>query len=73
MACGTPVAAFPCQGPLDVVDQGITGFLEKDLNLAITKCLTLDRYDVMKASNKWSWKEAWNIFKNNLTPIRRNK
>jgi len=73
MACGTPVAAFPCQGPLDVVDQGITGFLEKDLKLAITKCLTLDRYDVMKASNKWSWKEAWNIFKNNLTPIRRNK
>jgi glycosyltransferase involved in cell wall biosynthesis len=31
MACGTPVAAYPCQGPEDVVDEGITGCMNFDL------------------------------------------
>jgi len=69
MACGTPVAAYPCQGPLEVVDHGSTGFLSNDLNLAITECLSLDRNEVICKSNKWSWESAWNIFKDNLTPL----
>ena len=69
MACGTPVAAYPCRGPEDVVDYGKTGFLSEDLNLAITNCLTLNRDDVIKHSSKWSWNEAWRIFKDNLTPV----
>ena len=69
MACGTPVAAYPCRGPEDVVDHGKTGFLSEDLNLAITKCLALNRNDVIRYSNKWSWDEAWRIFKDNLTPV----
>jgi len=66
MACGTPVAAYPTQGPLDVVEQGVTGFLHTDLNEAIKQCLKLDREKVYQASLKWSWEDAWNIFKNNL-------
>lgn len=66
MACGTPVAAYPTQGPLDVVEQGVTGFLHNDLNEAIKQCLKLDREKVYQASLKWSWEDAWNIFKNNL-------
>ena len=69
MACGTPVAAYPCQGPKEVVDQGKTGYLSEDLNLAVTKCLTLNRFDVEALSLKWSWEEAWNIFRDNLTPL----
>lgn len=68
MACGTPVAAYSVQGPRDVVDHGTTGFLRNDLKLAITECLTLNRQEVLKGSLKWSWEEAWNIFKENLTP-----
>ncbi|NBW16559.1 MAG: glycosyltransferase family 1 protein [Caulobacteraceae bacterium] len=66
MACGTPVAAYPTQGPLDVVEQGVTGFLHDDLNEAIKQCLELDREKVYQASLKWCWEDAWNIFKNNL-------
>jgi glycosyltransferase involved in cell wall biosynthesis len=66
MACGTPVAAYPVPGPLDVVDQGKTGWTIPDLKLAVDKCLELDRNSVVVASHRWSWKHAWTIFKDNL-------
>ena len=66
MACGTPVAAYPCQGPQDVVDEGITGYLNQNLTAAVTSCLQLDREAVFKGSKRWTWEQAWTIFKNNL-------
>jgi len=66
MACGTPVAAYPEPGPLDVVDIGKTGYLGEDLNYNISCCLTLDRKDVIIHSQKWSWEKAWEIFRDNM-------
>jgi glycosyltransferase involved in cell wall biosynthesis len=66
MACGTPVAAFPVQGPLDVIDQGVTGFMEKDLATAVHRCMGLNRDKVWKGSQRWSWDRAWEIFRDNL-------
>jgi len=69
MACGTPVAAYPCHGPLDVIDPGITGYMDENLKLAIDKCLELDRKNVLAGSNAWSWSSAWRIFIDNLKAI----
>ena len=66
MACGTPVAAYPCQGPEDVVDEGITGCLNNDLKQAVKDALMLDRKRVWESSGRWSWERAWEIFQNNL-------
>ena len=66
MACGTPVAAYPCQGPEDVVEQGVTGFMEENLATAVHRCLGLNRDKVLEGSQKWSWQRAWEIFRNNL-------
>jgi len=66
MACGTPVAAYPVQGPLDVVDEGITGCLNVDLKQAVTDCLFLNRTQVWEGSRRWSWERAWAIFRDNL-------
>jgi glycosyltransferase involved in cell wall biosynthesis len=66
MACGTPVAAFPCDGPMDVIDQATTGYLSEDLSGAIDQCLTLDRTRVELGSQRWSWEQAWQIFQENL-------
>ena len=66
MACGTPVAAFPVQGPSDVVEQGVTGFLEEELATAVHRCLGLSRNKVLAGSQKWSWQRAWEIFRDNL-------
>jgi glycosyltransferase involved in cell wall biosynthesis len=69
MACGTPVAAYNCQGPKDVIDQGITGFMVEEregLSVAVEKCLNINRNDIVKVSQRWNWVNAWLIFKENL-------
>jgi len=66
MACGTPVAAYPCQGPLDVVDEGITGCMNEDLKQAVKDALMLDRRKVWEGSARWTWENAWAIFRDNL-------
>jgi glycosyltransferase involved in cell wall biosynthesis len=69
MACGTPVAAFPVQGPLDVVDEGVTGCLNDDLKQAVNDAFMLDRRLVWNGSARWSWERAWEIFRDNLLPV----
>jgi glycosyltransferase involved in cell wall biosynthesis len=66
MACGTPVAAYPTQGPLDVIDNNVTGIMHDDLGTAVKKCLDLDRERVYTESLKWSWERAWEIFRDSL-------
>ena len=69
MACGTPVAAYPCQGPLDVVDEGVTGCMNDDLKQAVKDALMLDRTKVWEGSARWTWEKAWKIFRNNLVSM----
>jgi len=67
LACGTPVAAYPVPGPIDILEQGVTGYMFRgDLRTAIDGCLTLDRNEVEQASQKWSWQHCWDIFRTNL-------
>jgi glycosyltransferase involved in cell wall biosynthesis len=70
MACGTPVAAYPATGPLDVIDEGITGCLNENLKQAVTDCLFLPRQRVWDRSQRWNWDKAWEIFRDNLVPVK---
>ena len=69
MAQGTPVAAFPVQGPVDVIQQGVNGYMDWDLEAAVRECLTLDREQVKESSKQWTWEECWHIFRENLAEI----
>jgi glycosyltransferase involved in cell wall biosynthesis len=66
MSMGTPVAAYPVAGPIDVIEQDVTGFMGEDLELAILDCLLLERDEVEEHSKKWTWENCWKIFKDNL-------
>jgi glycosyltransferase involved in cell wall biosynthesis len=70
MACGTPVAAYPCQGPKDVIDEGITGYMDESLATATYRCLGLSRDRVEAGSQRWSWEYAWEIFRAHLVPVK---
>ena len=69
MACGTPIAAYPCRGPKDIVSQGLTGYMNDDLSIAVDDCLNLNRDVVLEKSKEWSWENAWRIFRNNLVKV----
>jgi glycosyltransferase involved in cell wall biosynthesis len=70
MACGTPVAAYPCQGPRDVIDEGVTGYMDESLATATYRCLGLSRDGVAVGSERWSWEYAWEIFRAHLVPVK---
>jgi glycosyltransferase involved in cell wall biosynthesis len=69
MACGLPVAAYPVQGPADVVRQGVTGVLHEDLRIAATKALELDRAACREVALGYSWEAASAQFRNNLVLV----
>jgi glycosyltransferase involved in cell wall biosynthesis len=68
MACGTPVAAFPVTGPVDVVRNGSTGILADDLRTAAIAALSLDRGIVHRHAAEFSWSTATDQFVRNLHP-----
>lgn len=70
MACGVPVAALPVPGPLDVVQPGVTGELDTDLDKAVARALRLDRVAVRAAVLARSWDVATAQFQGHLTPVR---
>jgi glycosyltransferase involved in cell wall biosynthesis len=62
MACGTPVAAYPVTGPIDVVTPGVTGVLDEDLGKAALAALALDRAECRRAAGAWTWERAVDQF-----------
>ena len=69
IASGTPVAAYPVTGPIDVVKPGITGMLDNDLRAAALAVLRLPRDVVAAHALDASWKRATAQFVDNLQPL----
>jgi glycosyltransferase involved in cell wall biosynthesis len=69
LACGTPIAGYPVTGPIDVVEQGINGYLDEDLTVAVERALECDRYVVEASSEKYNWSACTETFLNNLVQI----
>jgi glycosyltransferase involved in cell wall biosynthesis len=55
MACGTPVAAFPVEGPLDVVGDSDGGVLHEDLRTAALEALELSRNGARARALQFDW------------------
>ena len=71
LACGTPVAAFPVTGPVDVVDRaGKVGALAADLRTACLRALQADRAACRVHAECFSWQACTERFVANLVPIR---
>jgi len=70
MACGTPVAAFPVRGPIDVVKDPAAGVLDDDLGAAAIAALALDRERVQRYGRRFSWESSARQFVSRLVPTR---
>ncbi|MBI1368321.1 MAG: glycosyltransferase [Planctomycetes bacterium] len=72
MASGTPVAAYPVTGPVDVVSNGQTGVLDEDLKRAAMGALALnDRAACRRYAESLPWSRLVKQFENYLAPIQR--
>lgn len=69
MACGTPVAAYPVTGPIDVVSDSTAGALDEDLGAACLKALTLKREDAEQFAKQHSWENTAKQFEALLCPF----
>lgn len=69
MACGTPVAAYPVTGPIDVVREGINGCLDDDLASAAERALQVARDSCRDASLAYTWERATGQFLAQLAPF----
>lgn len=70
MACGVPVAAYPVEGPQDVVAHGKSGVLDEDLSRACFQALTMSREQVREHALSFSWDAATTQFLQHLHPVR---
>ena len=61
MACGTPVAAYPVSGPIDVVTQE-SGALSDDLEHAIAAALLCDHAACAAHGRRFSWARSADEF-----------
>ena len=70
MACGVPVAAYPVTGPIDVIEDGVTGALDVDLAAAALRALNVDPAACRARALKSGWDMSSREFENNLVPCR---
>jgi glycosyltransferase involved in cell wall biosynthesis len=66
MACGVPVAAYPVTGPIDVVEDGVTGALHTDLAAAARRALDIDPRACRERALKSGWDVCSREFEGNL-------
>jgi glycosyltransferase involved in cell wall biosynthesis len=70
MASGVPVAAYPVDGPVDVVEDGVTGALDEELGQAVERALRLDRGVCRAHALSRSWAAATAQFAGHLVSAR---
>ena len=71
LACGTPVAAYPVTGPIDVLGNGDAGAMNEDLREACLDALKIDRATARAWAERFSWQAASEQFAAHLKPVAR--
>jgi len=69
LACGTPVAAYPVTGPIDVLGDGRAGAMNEDLREACLDALKIDRARARAWAERFSWQAASMQFAAHLKPL----
>ncbi len=69
LASGTPVAAYPVTGPLDVITDPRVGVLDEDLRTACLRALDCDRAAARAHAERYSWEACAEQFRGALSII----
>lgn len=66
LACGTPVAAYPVTGPLDVLTAPGIAAMDPDLGAAAMRALSSNRSACRRHAERFSWRASAQTFLDNL-------
>jgi glycosyltransferase involved in cell wall biosynthesis len=69
LACGTPVAAFPVTGPIDVIADHPIGALDRELDVAALRALTMSRERCRSFALERSWENCARQFIGHLAVL----
>lgn len=69
MACGTPVAAYPVDGPLEILGKGQGGAMAHDLREAVLRALTLPRHHARLRALDFNWAQSAQQFVQHMVQI----
>jgi glycosyltransferase involved in cell wall biosynthesis len=69
MACGTPVAAYPVTGPIDVLGDSPAGAMHEDLRTACLDALKIPREVARAHAERFSWRASTEQFARHLKPV----
>jgi glycosyltransferase involved in cell wall biosynthesis len=69
MACGTPVAAYPVTGPIDVLGDSPAGAMNADLRTACLEALKIPREVARAHAERFSWRASTEQFARHLKPV----
>lgn len=69
LSCGTPVAALPVPGPLDILGDAPVAVLSEDLRAGALRALRIDRDSCRRFAEGFSWERCTREFEGNLAPI----
>ncbi|WP_404403181.1 glycosyltransferase family 4 protein [Pelagibacterium halotolerans] len=70
MASGTPVAAYPVTGPIDVLTDPASGVMDEDLASAVSRALSLSRDAARAHALRFTWANAADQFAGHLVDAR---
>lgn len=73
LAAGTPVAAYPVSGPLDVIGLEGPGCLNDDLKIAIETALLVDPKTCREFALRHTWQKSAQQFLSNLSLIEKTQ
>jgi glycosyltransferase involved in cell wall biosynthesis len=62
MACGLPVAAYPVEGPIDVIGSSDAGVLSEDLRAACLEALKIPKARALARASEFGWERATQEF-----------
>jgi len=68
-ACGTPIAAYPVTGPIDVVREGVNGALDEDPARAAARALHVPRTSCLAHARCNGWGRVAEVLLAHLAPI----
>ncbi len=62
LACGTPVAAYPITGPIDVIGDSPAGAMDNDLKRACERALGIPAEVARAHAEQFSWRTCTQVF-----------